>query len=448
MRPSQPPGDQYDFKATGYPFRLYSGTNALDRLPEEVARHRAQRAFIVCGRTVSRKTPLISRMRELLGARLAGVFDEIDKDTSRSSVARATQAARAAQADLMIGVGAGSVIQGTRIVTILLAEKRPIEELVTQYPDHGPAISPKLLEPKLPIINVLTAPTTAQNRAGSRMKDDATARGMEFFDPKTRPVAIFWDTEALLTAPPQLVRTGAATIYCRAVMNLGGIGDNPLVEGDRLQAYRLATGALARIADANDAAPRFDLCAATLLQNRESDDGGSQFARHWVMRVAYAFSTAVISIYPHVGQGESYSALIGTVLRRLEIAIPRRWRASRRRSVSAASRPPRCRIASRTDWKLNSVRSACRRGSRISASSATGCSRCSSIHSGTLTPTPSAISCASATCSTRCCSRRGSTRARLLLPFMTGNVPRKSRGRHRYIFETNVRSTSLPGARY
>lgn len=317
MKPSQPSGYSYDFKATGYPFRLYSGTNALDRMPDEVARQRAQRAFIVCGRTVARKTPLISRLRELLGAQLAGVFDEIDKDTTRSSVVRATQAARAAQADILIGVGAGSVIQGTRIVAILLAEKQPIEALVTQYPDHGPAISPKLLAPKLPIVNVLTAPTTAQNRAGSRMKDDATARGMEFFDPKTRPVAIFWDADALLTAPPQLVRTGAATIYCRAVMNLGAIGDNPLVEGERLQSYRLATGALARIADANDAAPRFDLCAATLLQNRESDDGGSQFARHWVMRVAYAFSTAVISIYPHVGQGEAYTALIGTMLRRL-----------------------------------------------------------------------------------------------------------------------------------
>ena len=42
----------------------------------------------------------------------------------------------------MIGVGAGSVIHGARIVTILLAEKRPVEELVTQYPEHGPAISP------------------------------------------------------------------------------------------------------------------------------------------------------------------------------------------------------------------------------------------------------------------------------------------------------------------
>ena len=59
---------QYDFRVTGYPFRLYSGTDALENLPAEVARNRARRAFIVCGRTVSRRTPLIARMRQLLDA--------------------------------------------------------------------------------------------------------------------------------------------------------------------------------------------------------------------------------------------------------------------------------------------------------------------------------------------------------------------------------------------
>ena len=348
---------QYDFRLTGYPFRLHSGKDALERLPAEVARIGARRAFIVCGRTVSRQTPLIARMRELLGERLAGVFDEIDKDTSRSSVMRATEAARSAQADLVIGVGAGSVIQGARIVTILLAEKRPVEQLVTQYPEHGPAVSPKLLEPKLPIVNVLTAPTTAQNRAGSRMKDDATARGMEFFDPKTRPVAIFWDADALLTAPPQLIRTGAATIWCRAVMNLGAVDDNPLVEGDRLQSYRLASGAILRIVDPADPAPRFDLCAATLLQNRESDDGGEQFARHWAMRVAYAFSTSLISAFPQVGQGEGYSAVMGTTLRRVggrdPGAMARIAAALGMRGVAAADAPGR--IADRMDTVFRSL---------------------------------------------------------------------------------------------
>ena len=347
----------YDFRGPALPLPPAQRKGRARETSAEVARNGARRAFIVCGRTVSRKTPLISRMRELLGERLSGVFDEIDKDTSRSSVTRATEAARSAQADLVIGVGAGSVIQGARIVTILLAEKRPVEQLVTQYPEHGPAVSPKLLEPKLPIVNVLTAPTTAQNRAGSRMKDDATARGMEFFDPKTRPVAIFWDADALLTAPPQLIRTGAATIWCRAVMNLGAIDDNPLVEGDRLQSYRLASGAILRIADPADPAPRFDLCAAALLQNREADDGGEQFARHWAMRVAYAFCTSLISVFPQVGQGEGYSAVMGTALRRLggrdPEAMARIVAALGMGGVAASDAP--ARIADRMDTVFRSL---------------------------------------------------------------------------------------------
>jgi alcohol dehydrogenase class IV len=312
----------YDFRASGFPLHLYSGKSALDKLPDEVARHRASRALIVCGRTVSRKTPLIRRIHALLGNKLAGLFDEIAKDTTLSSVLRATDAARAAQADLIIGVGAGSVIQGARVVTILLAEKRPLEELITKYPEHGPAISARLAAPKLPIINVLTAPTTAQNRAGSRVKEDETGRGLEFFDPKTRPGAIFWDADALLTAPLSLIRTGAATIYCRCVMNLGGVTVNPLVEGNRLQAFRLAAGALPRLDDPSDPAPRLELCAATLLQNRENDDGGTQFERHWAGRVIYAFSTALFSVFPNVGQGEGTSAVTGTVLRQLGTRDP------------------------------------------------------------------------------------------------------------------------------
>ena len=308
---------RHDFRVTGLPYRLYSGKNALDKLPDEVGRLKAKRAFIVCGRTVSRRTPQIAQLRGLLGLSCAGVFDEVDKDTSRSSVLKAVDAARGAGADLLIGVGAGSVIQGTRIVAILLAEQRPIEELITQYPEHGPAISARLMERKLPIINVLTSPTSAQNRGGSRMKDDETGRAMEFFDPRTRPAAIFWDEDALMTAPASLVRATAAGVYCRTVMNLAGGAVNPLVEGDRLQAHRLCVAALAQMGDAVGVAPRYALCAATLLQNREADDGGMQTDRLWTGRVAYALTTALVAHCPQVSQGGAYSALMGTSIRQL-----------------------------------------------------------------------------------------------------------------------------------
>jgi alcohol dehydrogenase class IV len=307
----------HEFRLVGYPLRLYSGKDALEHLPAELKRQRARRAFVVCGRTVSRKTDLVSRIRRILGESCAGLFDEMEKESPLAAVLGARDAARTANADLLIGVGAGSVIQAARVVAILLAETGPVEELITQYPEHGPAVSPKLLAPKLPIINVLTAATSAQNRAGSAIKSESLDHRMEFFDPKTRPVALFWDTDALLTAPASLARDTGAAVLWRAVINLGATRMNPLVEGDRLQAFRLACNALERIGDAHDAGPRIDLCAAAFLQNRDADDGGTMFERHWAGRVIYAFAAALFNLHPHVSQGAANCALTGTVIRRL-----------------------------------------------------------------------------------------------------------------------------------
>jgi alcohol dehydrogenase class IV len=306
-----------DFKAMSLAFRVYSGTDALENLPAELKRNKAQRAFILCGRTVSRRTDLIARMRRILGAGCAGVFDEVEKDSTLPSVLAATAAARVATADLLISVGGGSVTQATRVVAILLAEKGAPHDLITQYPDNAPAISPKLLAPKLPIINVLTVPTSAQNRGGSALRDDTLDHRMEFFDPKTRPKALFWDADALLTAPSSLIRNAGCSVYWRSVMNLGWVDVNPLLEGVRVHAHRLAARALPKIIDATDAAPRIELCAAAFLLNRDADEGGSVAARHWVVRATYAFATALFISFPHIGQGEANTALTGTVLRRL-----------------------------------------------------------------------------------------------------------------------------------
>jgi alcohol dehydrogenase class IV len=313
---------RHDFRAVSYPLRLYSGKDALEKLPAELARHRARRAFIVCGRSVSRKTPLVGRLRSILGEELAGVFDEMEKESPLPAVLAARDAARAAEADLLIAVGAGSVIQATRVVAILLAETRPVEELITQYPENAPAVSPRLLAPKLPIVNVLTAATSAQNRAGSAVKDERLDHRMEFFDPKTRPVAVFWDSDALLTAPPSLARTTAASVFWRAAMNMGATTMTPLVEADRLEALRLARGALPRLHDASDPAPRIELCAAAFLQNRDADDGGALMERHWVGRVVYAFAAALFNAHAHVGQGEANSALTPGVMRNLGARDP------------------------------------------------------------------------------------------------------------------------------
>lgn len=305
-----------NFKFASNSFRVYSGENALDNLPAEMKRCKAKRAFIVCGRTVSRRAKLISRIRTILGDSYAGVFDEVEKDSTVTSVLGAAHATRNANPDLIIAVGGGSVIQAARVVLILLAETKPLEQLITQFPEHGGAISPKLLERKLPVINVLTLPTAAQNQGGSVLRSDNLDHRMELFDPKTRPVAIFWDTDALMTAPLALTKAAGCTVYWRVVMNLGWLNVNPLLEGTRRQAFLLAGRALSQL-DESDSTPRIELCAAGLLLNRDADEGGMVGERHWAARVSYAFAAALLICYPNIRQGEALTAVTGTVIRML-----------------------------------------------------------------------------------------------------------------------------------
>jgi alcohol dehydrogenase class IV len=308
--------DIHTFRAVGYPLRLHAGKNALDRLPDEVGRRKAKRVFVVCGNTVATKTDLLGRIETLLGSRYAGAFTAMDKDSSWPAVRDATAAALTAGADMLIALGGGSVIVGTRVVAILLAEKDDAFALMTQYPEGKPAYSPRLMAPKPPIVNVVTTPTTAMNRAGSGLKNEDLDHRMEYFDPKTRPCAIFWDSDALLTAPPELIRSTATTGHSSALRALGAVM-NPLVEADRRQAFALLNRALPRVMEEPDsAALRIDLCAAAFLQNRaDDDDQDRRRARDRTSSAAYALATALHIRYDHVWQGESTSAVMPTVTR-------------------------------------------------------------------------------------------------------------------------------------
>lgn len=309
--------ESHTFRAVSFPWRLHVGVGALNQLADEVRRTKAQRAFVICGQTVAHKTNLLQRVKDQLGSLFAGVFDAMAKDSSWPAVQKGVEAARAVGADLLIAIGGGSVIVGTRAIAILLAEKGDPYTLMTQYPEGQPPVSPRLMAPKPPIINVLTTPTTAMNRAGTGLKNDQLDHRMEFYDPKTRPTAIFWDAEALLTAPPDLLRSTATTTFSNSVRHLGIPTMNPLVEGDRLQAFRLLHRALPRImSEPDDVNLRIDLCTAAFLENRAADDGADRRReRDQASSRAYALATALHIRYDHVRQGEATSAVTPTVTR-------------------------------------------------------------------------------------------------------------------------------------
>lgn len=304
------------FRAAGHTWRLHCGLAAIEEgLKDAVDRLRAKRAFVICSPSVSRRTDTVARIAAALGDRYVGVFDGIEKDSTYASVSAGKRAAVEAGADLLIAVGGGSVIVATRAVAIFMAEPGDPFEIMTQYPEGRPAYSPRLMAPKPPIINIPTTPTSAMNRAGTGLKNPDLDHRMEYFDPKTRPQAIFLDQEALMTAPTDLIRSTGTTVFASNVAAMALTDLNPLAEGDRDHAFRLAHRAYPRLVDELDnPAPRFDLCIAAFLQNRAEDDGIRRF-RGGPFAGNYAVSTALHVRYPHVGQGESTSVVHASKIR-------------------------------------------------------------------------------------------------------------------------------------
>jgi alcohol dehydrogenase class IV len=298
------------FRAAGYSWRLYCGARVIEQsLTEATDRAGAKRAFVICSGSVNQRTDIVQRIASVLDNRYAGVFDRIEKDSTYASVQAATKAAREAGADLLIAVGGGSVIVAVRAVAIFLAEPGDPFAIMTQYPTGKPAYSPRLLAPKPPIINIPTTPNSAVNRAGTGLKNPELDHRMEYFDPKTRPQAIFLDEDALQTAPPDLIRSASTTVFSGLVGSMSQLDINPLAEGDRNHAFDLAYRAYPRLmGELGNPALRIALALAAFLQNRSEDDGVRRF-RGGAFSGNYAVSTALHVRYPHVGQGESTSVV-------------------------------------------------------------------------------------------------------------------------------------------
>jgi alcohol dehydrogenase class IV len=198
---------------------------------------------------------------------------------------------------------------------------------MSQYPEGGRPFSPRLSAPKLPIINIPTTPNSALNRAGTGLKNPDIDHRMEYFDPKTRPQAIFLDDDVLLSTPMEILQSTATTVFAGLVGSVSQEDQNPLVAGDQAQAFRLGHAAYVKlVSEPSNPHVRRDLALAAFLQNRAEDDG-RVLVRSGAFSSDYAVATALHIRYPQMGQGESTSVLQVPAIRlaeAIELAAARR----------------------------------------------------------------------------------------------------------------------------
>ena len=132
------------------------GTAAAEAIVAQVNRLRAARTFLMVSGTLNRGTDEIAKIRTALGSRCVGTFDAMPAHTPRAAVIAASEQARAADADLIVTVGGGSITDGAKAVQICLAnDVRTVEDIdrVRAHKGGSPVIHP-------PTVRQISVPTT------------------------------------------------------------------------------------------------------------------------------------------------------------------------------------------------------------------------------------------------------------------------------------------------
>ncbi|WP_440131712.1 iron-containing alcohol dehydrogenase [Bradyrhizobium sediminis] len=120
--------------------------------------------------TLNRETDEIEKIRTALGPRCVGTFDAMRPHTPREGVIAASEQARAANADLIVTVGGGSITDGAKAVQICLAnDVRSVEDIdrVRAHKGVAPPINP-------PVVRQVSVPTTIAAASSAQLPASPT----------------------------------------------------------------------------------------------------------------------------------------------------------------------------------------------------------------------------------------------------------------------------------
>ena len=260
--------------------RVISGRPFDAAVSEETERLGAKRIFLIVGGTLSRETDVVPRIEAALGKRLAGICNQMGAHSRLDEVAAAANAARAADADLILTIGGGSVTDGGKLVVLCLANGVTDMETLRLYksPD-GRAI-------EAPVIRQIAVPTTL-----SGGEFNITAGGTDpirhvkqsYRHDLLVPRVIILDPAITIHTPEWLWLSTGIRAVDHAVEDICSSRPHPYVDGTAAHALRLLGHGLARTKDSpDDLDARMDCLMGTWLSMIGSMAGVIRGASHGI----------------------------------------------------------------------------------------------------------------------------------------------------------------------
>ena len=220
------------------PSRIVRGGDALTALSDELERAGVTQTLVVCGSTLGDDVALTSRVRRAAGGRIADFYTGVRAHSPLDSVLDGVRILTNQGCDGIVALGGGSALVTARAMAIFACEGEDIDAIATSRDAHGVWRSPRLAEPKVPIVALPTVPTTAVSSARTAVTRTGTVRRFAMYDPKTRARSVIVDGDLLATAPEWLTRSAAYNCFSMAVEGLLSTGASPVSDAHMAHAAR------------------------------------------------------------------------------------------------------------------------------------------------------------------------------------------------------------------
>lgn len=237
--------------------RVTLGQPAARVVAEEAANRGAERVFILAGSSLARDTDEIAKIEKALGTRHAATFTGIRPHAPREDILKATEAARAAKADLVVTVGGGSVTDAGKILLICLKHNiRTVEDFDAyriRVEEDGTLVQPKFAAPDVRAICVPTTLSGGEFNTLSGATDERIMQKQGYEQRLMVPVCVVLDPAITVHTPEWLWLSTGVRAVDHATETLASLVSNDFADGVADSALRLLAEGLPRVkANPND----------------------------------------------------------------------------------------------------------------------------------------------------------------------------------------------------
>lgn len=229
------------------PVKILSGNKALDHIPYELDLLGARRPLLLSDAGVD-GAGLLRHVRNAFkesGVSLAAVCRDVPPDSSLETVREVAEAYRQADADAILAVGGGSVLDTAKGVNIVVSQGET---------DLGRlAGSGGIRRPLRPLVAVpTTAGTGSEVTSVAVITDTGANRKIPFSSPFLLPNVAVIDLRMTLTLPPRITAATGMDALTHAIEAYTCLGKNPMSDAYAVAAVKLIGAHLAPVTRSPD----------------------------------------------------------------------------------------------------------------------------------------------------------------------------------------------------